>query len=609
MRDAEALADLDPRAFDPDAYQSFLSRFSLTRPVRHRRAVTVQAGREVFPDREEHVGAGGGEALGPQPCNLRAFAPLGANGAGMPNPLSSRCPSLATTAAFVVVASFAFGQSPRDLYQQAVSHMQQGEWDPAIAMLREVVSAVPGNARLHNTLGIALSSSGDAAAAAEQFEQALELEPGYPSALKNLALHEMSLNRPDSAKPYFDRLLGVPGEDAFAHLGLAEIAFARGEYSVAAPHFEESHGLLARDPRLLVNFATALLEIGRPSQAFLALERLPATAPPQLHFKAGLALAGLERYVLAAREFELAEGSEVDPYELGFNLVLAYVMSDRHDKAVRAGEALLGGGHRTADLHNLLARAYEATGDTHSAYGALRTATELDPGDQSNYVDLVALCLDHENFDLGVEIADISVDRLPDSHRLHLQRGVALAMKGRFEDAEMAFERAAELAPDESLPGSALGLILMQQDRLPDAVQVLRARRERKPDDYLVLWFLAEALQRSGVDPGTAEEAEAVDALRESVALNPNLFQSHLLLGKMLARRGSLDEAVKHLETARVIDSSDVSATYQLALVHRSRGNAERARELFALVGQQKAEDREEFTKGGLLRIVREGSP
>lgn len=527
----------------------------------------------------------------------------------MPFFLRSLKLGLAATVVLVTLVSVASGQSPRDLYQKAVSHMQQGEWEPAIEILRKVVEAVPGNARLHNTLGIALSSSGNADAAAEQFGRALELEPGYPSALKNLALHEMARNRLDAAKPYFDQLLAIPGDRAFAHLGLAEIAFARAEYSAAVPHFEESHGLLAQDPRLLVNFATALLETERPGQAVMALERLPAAAPPPLHFKAGLMLAGLENYSSAAREFERSNSAGVDPYELGFNLVLAYVKSDQHDRAVRTGEGLLEAGHRTAELHNLLSRAYEATGDTKHAYDSLRTATELDPGEQSNYVDLVALCLDHENFDLGVEIADIAVGRLPDSHRLHLQRGVALAMKGRFEDAERSFERSAALAPGESLPGSALGLILMQQDRLPDAVRVLRARREQEPDDYLVLWFLAEALQRSGVDPGTPEEAEAVAALEKSVSLNPDLFQSRLLLGKMLARRGSLDAAVVHLEKARSIDPSEVSATYQLALVYRSSGNVEKAGELFALVGQQKAEDRDEFTKGGLLRIVREGSP
>lgn len=500
-------------------------------------------------------------------------------------------------------------QSPRDVYQKAVSHLQRGEWGPAVSLLREVVATVPGNARLHNTLGIALSSAGHSDAAAEQFHRALELEPAYPSALKNLALHEMSRGRTEAAKPYFERLLATSAEASFAHLGLAEIAYSKGEFAEAIPHFEESHGLLARDPRLLINFARALLQTGQRSKVALALDKVPADAPPDLHFQAGLMLARIDRFAEAAREFELAGGGETAPYEVGFNLVLAYVKSGQHDRAILAGQALLESGLGTAELQNLLSQAYESSGDTKRAYDSLRSATELAPHDESNYIDLIALCLDHENFDLGVEIADISVQRLPGSHRLHLQRGVALAMKGRFEDAEDAFQRSTALAPAESLPGSALGLILMQQDRLPEAVRVLRARQEQAPRDYLVHWFLAEALQRSGVEPGTAGEAEALRVLRKSVQLNPELFQSRLLLGKMLARRGELEEALEHLEQARAIEPDEVAATYQQALVYRRMGETERSKELFALVGRQKAEDREQFTKGGLLRIVREGGP
>lgn len=522
------------------------------------------------------------------------------------------CPFVRVLAAALLAVPVTPGigaaDSPQEVYQRAVSLMQRGEWSSAAALLREVVAAVPGNARLHNALGIALSSAGEADDAADQFRRALELEPAYPSPLKNLALHEMSRNRPDAARPYFERLLEASAGDSFAHLGLAEIAFSQGDYRSAVRHFEQSHDLLGREPRLFLNFARSLVETGLPSKAALALAGLPWDAPAELQFEAGLMLAGIEEFAAAARRFKLADGGRVQPYEVGFNLVLAYVNSGRHAEAVRAGEALLERGHREAELYNLLSRAYEASRNLKSAYDALRTATDLAPSDESNYVDLIALCLEHENFDLGVEIADIAVERLPRSHRLHLQRGVALAMKGRFDDAEKAFGRSSELAPGESLPGSALGLVLMQQDRLPEAITALRARAEKAPGDYLVHSFLAEALHRSGVEPGTDGEAEALAALRRSVALNPEVFQSRLLLGRMLARRGDLEEALEHLARARAIDPGETSAIYQLALVHRRRGDAEQARELFALVGRQKAEDREEFAKRGLLRMVREGA-
>lgn len=501
----------------------------------------------------------------------------------------------------------AVAADPRQMYEAAVGHMNSGEWEEAVRRLRTVVQAVPGNARLHNTLGIALSSAGNSDEAAEQFRRALELEPGYASALKNLALHEMARQDFDAAEAHFESLLEVEPNDPVAHLGLADIAFRRGDYAAALPRFDAGGNLLLQDPRLLISYARSLEEVGNLARAVQAIERMPASAPPEIHFQAALMLARLERFSAAARAFERAEGG-ADPYERGYNLVLAHLKSGQSERAAKVGEALVTDGHGKAELHNLLSQAYRESGDVKRAYDALREATEIEPGDPSHYIDLIALCLDHENFDLGLEIADISVERVPDSDRLHVQRGVALAMKGRFEDAQAAFGEASRLAPDRNLPGVALGLILMQRDRLPEAVAVLRARREQAGSDYLVHWFLAEALNRSGTEPGSADELEAIDALRRSVDLNPELFQSRLLLGKMLARRGEFEDAIRQLERARSIDPDDVSATYQLGLVYRRQGDTAKAATLFAEVGEQKAEDREQFTKGGLLRIVRADS-
>ena len=353
-------------------------------------------------------------------------------------------------------------RSPQDTYREAVAYMQKGDWEQAVSRLQAVVRAVPGNARLHNTLGIALSSAGRPVEAAEQFERALAIDPAYPSALKNLALHEMARDRFDAAETHFEHLLRVVPEDPMARLGLAEIAYARGDFATAVPHFEAGQELLPKDPRLLIDFSKALQGIGQSARAARTLRRMPAAAPPQMHFHTALMLAGLEQYEDAAREFELARGG-AEPYELGFNLTLALLKSGRFERAVDTAEELVEQGRGSAELHNLLSRAYRETGDIKNAYDALRRATEIDPGAASNYIDLIALCLDHENFDLGLEIADISVERVPNSDRLHLQRGVALAMKGRFEDAQKAFNEAGRLAPKKNLPGVAMGLILMQR--------------------------------------------------------------------------------------------------------------------------------------------------
>src|SRR5207244_9356791 len=102
-------------------------------------------------------------------------------------------------------------------------------------------------------------------------------------------------------------------------------------------------------------------------------------------FEAGVVLSKANRFEAAARHFELAKKGYPDPYEVGFNLTLVYVNAGNVPAAIEAGETLARE-HPKAELYNLLARAYEASGRTQQAYDSLRTATQLDPMDERNYV-------------------------------------------------------------------------------------------------------------------------------------------------------------------------------------------------------------------------------
>ena len=68
-------------------------------------------------------------------------------------------------------------------------------------------------------------------------------------------------------------------------------------------------------------------------------------------------------------------------------------------------------------------------------------------------------------------------------------------------------------------------------------------------------WHLAEALIKSGADA----DAETIEALQKSIALNPTIARSHFLLGKVLMQRGRTGEAVQQLEEALRLDPENVA--------------------------------------------------
>jgi cellulose synthase operon protein C len=472
---------------------------------------------------------------------------------------------------FVITASFCL--YAQTIYEQAASLIQNGDAASAAHVLESRLQESPGDLKALTLMGMSLAAQGRREEGNVFFSRALDVNPGYGPAVRSLALNYLSMNKPDEARSNFERLVKIAPADPSGYLGLAQ----------------------------------AWVALGRRQEAARALDGLPRASDAGAHFAAGNLFAGIGRYDGAVREFELAQDGYPDAYDAGYNLILAYVKTGQYPKAQKTGEGLLARGFRKPELYNVMALAYEGQGNTPEAYAALRTATTLDPSEGGNYLDLIALCLTHRNYDLALEIADIAVARLPASDRLRLQHGIVLAMKENFEGARADFDAARKLAPDATLPTVAVGLMLLQMDRPEEAVKLLRTRAQTRPD-YLTLWFLGEALNRTSAAAGGPEENEAIDALTRSVASNPDVAPSRILLAKLLARRGELDTAQKNLERALELDPGNVSATYQLAQICRKKGETVRAKELFAKVSKAKNDDREQFTRGGLQQIIRAGS-
>jgi tetratricopeptide (TPR) repeat protein len=499
-------------------------------------------------------------------------------------------------------------QSSTPNYQAAIQLVQQGQFERGIPIILQILEASPSDLKARNLLGIALSGAGRKEEANVQFRKILEAQPGFMPVIKNLAVNELALGQLAEARGHFEQVLKASPQDPVAHFGMGELSFADQNFDKALAHYDASSDLYLKDPQATIRYARACVHENKTDAAATALGKMAPDADARAHFDAGVLLAGIEKYPEAAREFQAAQSGYPDPYQAGYNLTLAYEKSGDHARALQAGEATLAKGYRKAELYNLMAQAYEHTGRTQEAYQALRSATQVDPRDETNYVDLMALCLSHQNYELSLEISEIALRVLPKSYRIPLERGVVRAMQGNFEDAEQEFASASHLGGEANLPYVALALVRMQMNKLPEAVEVLRERRKANPEDYLPNWFLGEALNREGVLPGSPEEAEAVAALEQSIRLKSDRGAPRTLLGKFLSKRGDLAHAAQNFEAALKLDPEDTTAAYQLALVYRKQGDTKRAEELFEKVRKSKSEDNEQVTQRNLVQILREGA-
>jgi protein O-GlcNAc transferase len=505
----------------------------------------------------------------------------------------------------LLAAAIVAGQERARVYKEAAERIRNGDPQGAVALLEPQVMNDPSDLRARTLLGMALSAAGRLSEANESFRQVLRTDPQFVPALQGLALNEIALGHTAEARRYLEQLLKIAPTNAVAHLAMGDLAYAGKDFRAAVVHYERSGGLFKTDPRRLLNYAQALAESNQADSAVQILAGLPAEADAAVHFEAGLLLAQLGDFGRAAAHFEKARRSYPNRYEVEYNLALAHQRAGQWLKAIGVLEELIQSARGRAEVYNLLGHAYRHVGRIQEAYDAFRKAATLEPADETNYLDLIALCLDQNNPDLASEIADIGLQRRPDSGRLWIQKGVVYAWKGLMQPAREAFAKAAQLSKEVGLAQVALGLALLQMNENAAAVELLRQRAQQ--DDYLAQWFLAEALYRSGAPPGSAEEQEAVEALEKSVRNNPDLSPARTLLGKLLFRRGDLDRAAAQLERALQITPDDVSALYQLAQVYAKKGDLARSRELFARVSKMKADEREQFTSQGLQQILRQG--
>ena len=351
------------------------------------------------------------------------------------------------------------------------------------------------------------------------------------------------------------------------------------------------------------------LETGKDASALERLSQISAESTPlRAQFQLALALATHEHFAEAIPYFEAVQKQFPDSYDAGFNLAMCYVETKQFTRAIDLLSAIKSRGHKTAELDNLLAESYHGAGQLQPEIDALREATHLAPEDENNYIDLAALCIDHDAFDLALEVLEVGLHYRPQSDRLVVQRGITNAMKDKFDLADRDFQLASKLAPEKNLSYVGLGISYMQTGNLPEAIRTLRERIKKKPADATLQYLLGKALIRSGALPEDAEFAEARGAFEASVKLSPVFVPSLVELAKINLLENRVDQAVSRLETARSLDPKDNAACSQLALAYRRQGHPEKAAPLFAALAKLNEDARAKESRGR-TRLVKQDSP
>jgi len=220
------------------------------------------------------------------------------------------------------------------------AHIQASYWRNGESLWRHALAVTSGNFMAHEGLGHFLVNHGRLDEAIDQFQIALNIDPGFPEIEMNLILALTQKGRTDDAITHLQALLKQHPNDAKAHYNLASALLKKGDLQSAIAAFEKALSIQSRYPAAHYNLAIALDQNGQTDEAIAhyqeavqeAIREDPHYA--EAYYLLGNALLRKARLDDAIAAYERALKSRPTYPEVENNIGLALLQKGRPSEAI-----------------------------------------------------------------------------------------------------------------------------------------------------------------------------------------------------------------------------------------------------------------------------------
>lgn len=265
-------------------------------------------------------------------------------------------------------------------FNRGVVLQQRGEMAAAANEYQAAIRLRPGYVEAHANLAVVLVRLGRTEEAVRAYEEALRLAPGLVPVRLNLGILHYRTGRFEAAIEVFERVLrDQPGSIQASQLcGLSLSALGRDEEAIArlAPTLDAA----PPDPAVLYSLGLGYLRLGRAGFRAI-LERL-ASLPagrPALHLLQGQAFLRDQNYEAALEELQSAAKLNPDLPRLHFSLGVAHSLLGQNREAIAALEVAVARYPRDTTAIYYLADAQAKDGNFTEARRRVEESLRLDP--------------------------------------------------------------------------------------------------------------------------------------------------------------------------------------------------------------------------------------
>ena len=434
-----------------------------------------------------------------------------------------------------------------------------------------------------------LLRNGNAAEADRRCDMALRLLPRNAALWTLKGLASDSLHKPGQALKAYYSALAIDREYLPALEGAAQVEFSKHSQK-AVPLLERAEKIRPTDSTIQGMLGTLAYLRNDCRKTIFYFERIPAVPEWSIATlqEYGTCLGRLEDWKRATSVLSSALDRQPTNDEARYNLAVAEFQTGQYSSVIETLNPLLQRDPPDPESLGLAAEACESLFDTPRAVDFLKKGLAAYPENPEFYVAFANLSLTHSSFQIGIDVVNAGIARLPREASLHFARGILFLEMGEYDQSERDFDLVEALDP--AMPvGPAAGALAKLELRQPkEAERITRAQLANRPNDPYLNYVLAEAIRSQGALPDSKEFREAQAAAEKAVKLQPNFARARLVLSRLYMQSGKFDRAATQAQEAVKIAPDNVTIMYNLILATNRTGRTEQLPQLVKRLNELK---------------------
>jgi tetratricopeptide (TPR) repeat protein len=497
-------------------------------------------------------------------------------------------------------------------YLLAASISRPDLFKQAQQMAEEVLKLQPSNVDGMILLGNAYSGQNEIDKSIQHLEKALLLDPGNLKATMNLAAAHFKKNDIDKAEATFREALQKHPKAIEPHLAIAAFYAATRRLQETEIYLKKAFDLAPADPRCISSLVSFYMSANKPSEAEgvfrSAINRNPKEIIPRLglanfYLKQGLVDKGIESF---------NETLKVSPGSRDVLLPLAeiYLSRDNLAKAEECVHTVLAANKNDAQAHHLQGMVFRKRNELDKAMQEFDIANKLDASMLPTYMEKANLLLMRGDLDAcettlkaalqvnksyiparaayakllavrqrpqeALQLAQEVLMQAPNTEDAIAAQADALRILRKFDESKRDWLRLIELKPQNALYQYRLGMVEAAQSDTASALIHFRKAAELQPGfvaaigDIVYLQLQAKQYDaalseldrlaksstpqdeihrlRGQVYLAKGDMQAAENEFRKTIELNPQNYQTYILLGNLSLKRNNIPQAIKEVD-------------------------------------------------------------